>query len=350
MTDQQKEASYINLSSIVSSFAVVFIHSNGCFWTFSDTARYWWTANIIESVFYFAVPVFFMISGATLLDFFERYGLKEYFHKRVQKTVLPYVIWSFFGLAFQIYYLKNIDKEDINGRYIINGLLSGRLVDIYWFFMALFCLYLSIPLLAAVEKGLRKKVFVYLAISSFLFNCLIPFFNKSFHVDVGYQFSVDVGRGGILYLILGYLLHKCEIKRKVRGVLYATGILGLLIHLIGTYWLSVTAGEIVSTYKGYNNVPCIMYSVAVFLFLKHVWEDRLQQVRPVSSAIRFLKDYTFSLYIVHWYFLNIMVKEFEIDTRSIYYRLGAPFIVVAVTICFTWVMRKIPLGKKLLPR
>jgi len=76
---------YINVLAVVSALAVVFLHANGCFWKFSYE-NYWFSANIIESLFYFAVPCFFMISGATLLDYNERYDTKIYFVKRVKKA------------------------------------------------------------------------------------------------------------------------------------------------------------------------------------------------------------------------------------------------------------------------
>ena len=76
---------YISLASVVSAIAVIYLHANGCFWNFS-TSEYWFTANIIESVFYFAVPIFFMISGAMLIGFSDKYDLKTYFSKRIKKT------------------------------------------------------------------------------------------------------------------------------------------------------------------------------------------------------------------------------------------------------------------------
>lgn len=341
-----KESGYINFASVISAISVVFLHANGCFWNFSATLRYWWTANIIECVFYFAVPVFFMISGATLLDFFSRYGLKEYIGRRVQKTVIPYIIWSLLGLVFRLSYLK--DAAEIDWKYILNGLLKGNLVSIYWFFIPLFCLYLVIPLMAAVKEELKKKIFVYLAAISFVLNSLLPFVVKVFHVDVNVSLFVVVGNEYMLYLILGYLLHRYEIKRKARLSLYIVGILGLLLHIVGTYRLSLAAGELVSTYKGYNNVPCILYSTAVFVFMKYGWEY-LSKVRLADTLIRFLKPYTFSMYLVHWYILQIIIKEFRVDVRSIYYRIGAPFVVVVVTVAFAWGIKKLPFGKNLLP-
>ena len=90
MATQNTKISYLTLASVVAAISVIAIHTNGCFWDFS-TNHYWFTANILECVFYFAVDVFFMITGSTLLDFFDKYTLREYFSKRIKKTVIPFV-------------------------------------------------------------------------------------------------------------------------------------------------------------------------------------------------------------------------------------------------------------------
>ena len=64
---------YIDYLSVISAFAVVMLHLNSCFWDFSYE-RYWITANFIECVMYFVVPVFLMISGATLMDYSKKYS------------------------------------------------------------------------------------------------------------------------------------------------------------------------------------------------------------------------------------------------------------------------------------
>lgn len=52
-----KNKTYLTNLNVFASFAVVALHTNGKFWEFSSQ-DYWWRANIIESVFYFAVPIF----------------------------------------------------------------------------------------------------------------------------------------------------------------------------------------------------------------------------------------------------------------------------------------------------
>lgn len=98
---QQKDFC-ITFIQVISAIAVVFLHTNGCFWQFSKTERYWHTANIIESVFYFAVPLFFMVTGITLIDYQDKYSTKEFFKKRIIKTLFPYIIWSLIGALYLI--------------------------------------------------------------------------------------------------------------------------------------------------------------------------------------------------------------------------------------------------------
>ena len=71
---------YISLVKIISVYSVVILHTNGTFWAFDaqKTNKYWISANAIESIFYFAVPMFVLCIGATLLDFTEKYGLIKY--------------------------------------------------------------------------------------------------------------------------------------------------------------------------------------------------------------------------------------------------------------------------------
>ena len=57
-----KKKIYIQILGVIACLAVVAMHVNGCFWQFSYD-RYWITANIIECICYFAVPIFFMISS-----------------------------------------------------------------------------------------------------------------------------------------------------------------------------------------------------------------------------------------------------------------------------------------------
>ena len=101
MQETTHKSEYIMLVNVLSMLAVVYMHVNNCFWTFS-TERYWKSADVIESVMYFAVPCFFMISGANLMDYRKRYDTKTFLIKRTKKTIIPYIFWSLFGCNYKI--------------------------------------------------------------------------------------------------------------------------------------------------------------------------------------------------------------------------------------------------------
>lgn len=82
--NKTRKKNYITFLSIVSAIAVVILHTNGCFWIFSNN-RYWYTANIIECIFYFAVPVFFMITGITLMNYRENMIQRHILKKELLK-------------------------------------------------------------------------------------------------------------------------------------------------------------------------------------------------------------------------------------------------------------------------
>ena len=99
-----KKKIYIQILGVIACLAVVAMHVNGCFWQFGYD-RYWITANIIECICYFAVPIFFMISGATLLNYRKRYTTAVFFKKRFGKTLVPFLIWSVISAIWYFYTL-----------------------------------------------------------------------------------------------------------------------------------------------------------------------------------------------------------------------------------------------------
>lgn len=347
--NQSTKTRYITLLQVVSAFSVVVLHTNGCFWTFS-TKKYWFTANVIECVFYFAVPVFFMITGATLIGYSDRYSTKEYFIRRIKKAVIPFIVWSLIGLIYKIL-LSQISVTNINVGYVINGILETSIIGIYGFMISLFCVYLCIPLFSAVSHEKRKSVFTYMAIAGFLVNNLVPFVINVFGLNLKWPFSISVVSGYLLYVIVGYLLNEYELTKIGRWLIYISAWGGVLMHIIGTYRLSIAAEGIIQTYKGYNNVPCILYSVGVFVFLKET-ENKIMN-SFVGKIVDYLGNYTFGIYMIHWYIMAGVRYGFQhvfsLSSLSIIYRLGAPFIIIGIAVGIIYVMRKIPFVKSIVP-
>lgn len=71
MAVSQKDQNYVvyyDLLNVLACFSVVVLHVNNTVHTFSYD-RYWISAMFLEATFYAAVPIFLMLSGATLMDY-----------------------------------------------------------------------------------------------------------------------------------------------------------------------------------------------------------------------------------------------------------------------------------------
>ena len=339
---------YISFANVIATLAVVFLHVNGCFWDFSATEAYWKTANIIESIFYFAVPVFFMISGATLLDYHDRYGTKEFFLRRIHKSVIPYLGWSLISLIAQIC-LHLISIDEINARYVLSGLFAGRIVKIYWFFPVLFSVYLSVPVFALIPKEKKIRAFTYFAGVGFLVNILIPFLNTVSKLQIEFPISFLAGTGYLFYIAVGYLISHVDISGRGRVILYGLAGIGFIIHLSGTWYLSMATGGIDATFKGYCNLPSVLYSVGIFLCLKQIG-TRLMNKQVIARFIRWVNNYTFGIYLIHVGVIWIICQVIPvIDVRSIIWRVSAPFVVFFISVAGIFILKKIPGVRKLVP-
>ncbi len=118
--------------------------------------------------------------------------------------------------------------------------------------------------------------------------------------------------------------------------------------MVGTYLLSIERGSLQSIFKGYNNVPCVLYSLGIFVLLKDI-SKRIEKIDWIRNTITVLGKYTFEVYLIHWYIIIIFNDMFEINTKSIFYRLLFPYSVYVIVIAIVWCMRKIPLIRDIVP-
>ena len=345
--NKNKNIAYLDLANVISAIAVVILHANASFWHFSATGNYWPRANVIECLFYFCVPIFFMISGITLIDYNKRYSLKEYFKKRISKVFIPYVFWSFFAIAYNIFFIGSIKTYDVTWTLIINKLLSGTGMEIYWFFIPLFLIYLIIPLFSMIDDKQKRIIFLYFTTICFIFNALVPFILGILNPDIK-PLNIGIEAKCLIYIGLGYLIHNCRIKQNLKHMFYFLALASLLVHIIGTYILSMDANRIILTYKGFTNVPGILYATGIFLFLKENGE-KIMHNKIVYTIVTFLRKYTFGIYLLHIYILRTILKLYIVDAGSWQWVTIMPFVAIIASILITMIFKKIPILNKLIP-
>lgn len=380
---------YITLASVIAALSVMFLHTNGCFWWMDPTTDMRWAAaNTIEALFYFAAPLFFMISGATLMDYNDRCTLGQYFVRRIKKIIPAFVAWNVVALFYDFYYKKTmaltkganvfsflfkdgISTVDTMGNptgtlNFFDGLLNNKFLGIYWFLSSILAVYLILPLFAAVEKDKRRKIFTYFVLVWLVVCKLIPFLCGVLQ----WKFDWPLQENGvfldfIVYAVLGYLVSEYEAPTWMRWTIYGLAIVAFLLQWAGTFYYARETGDRF-LFKGgrYDKFPSYLYVTGVFLLIKRISGD-VMRWKPMRFLVERMAKYTFATYLIHWYLMEMFIDMFHMEwftnlfhceaidnltiAASLWYRLLTPFLLYAVCMGIAWVLRKIPFVKRIVP-
>ena len=158
---------YYDVLNVLACISVVCMHSNGYIHSFIKD-DWWWVRVLIEVICYFAVPVFFMLSGATLLDYRQKYSTKIFIKKRFIKTFCPFLFWSIF--FYSLYLFKNREEVFLLKEILMNFTMGKIPYTNYWFFIPLFLLYAFIPFFALMIERMSTRQILSL--------CSLLFFQK----------------------------------------------------------------------------------------------------------------------------------------------------------------------------
>ena len=320
---------WLFFANVISCVGVIVLHCNNIFWN-HPIDNIWKSANLIETLFYWPVPFFFMQTGTTLLDYRKRYSSKVYFTKRVWRVFIPFVFWSIFSYFYKVLYCA-WEVEPI--KRVINGILSSKYIYAYWFFWPLFLIYLTIPFvsfsISFVDDITKKKLILYGIMIQLILISILPLLSNVYGLHLPSYFTNPIFNEYMLFVFIGYYISHYEIKKKNRFILYVLGVIGFIIHLKGTEMYSLVTGQVYLMYKGYTNLPSVLQSSAFFLLLKEI----SRKVELLNKDIFLnLARYSFGIYLIHMYFLEQIQVQFSIDTTSIYWRVFAPIIIYCLSL------------------
>lgn len=352
MENNKKYILYFDLLNIFACFAVVALHVNGAVHTFAKT-RNWVSCMFIEALFYFAVPVFFMLTGATLMNYRKRYDTGDFFKKRIFKTFVPFIIWSIIGICWSVLYTKGMTISDINTpAKFISAVINCKGMGIYWFFPALFSVYLTIPLFSLVDEDKRigkKGIFTYLILVYIVLNVLLPFVCRLTGIQWNSALNAVSCGGYVVWLLIGYLLANTDINKKFRILIYILGLIGFFMYFYLTVQNSFKTGRFDKTYAGYMNIPAIFMGTAVFVLFKYGKWNLIDKHEKAVRFVRNLSSASFGVYLIHYYLKDFSIRHFGIDPRSTLYRIVGTFIIYGLSVIIVRVIQKIPVIRKMVP-
>lgn len=334
---------YISVLTVISAISVVIIHGSTYRFNSANHSQFWFISNLIMCLFFSAVPIFYMISGATLINYSQRYDTKTYFLKRIKKVGIPFIFWLIFYCLFMIFYIKKPVDENIL-LFLYNTCINDSL---YWFFIPLFAIYIIIPLLNNIPKNKRIKLFTFYSVLIFIFLSILPAVINIFTIHLVIRQEFFFTSGLLIYPLLGYILNEVDLEKKYRIIFYILGILGFLGMFLPTQLVYDTTHQSTYLFKSYTYPTTVLYSIAIWIFVKQLCTYNLTE--KFMKIVDFIKPYTFGIYLIHYYLLIIITYSFKLNHESFLYTIAMPIIVLLLSILILYILKKIPYVNIIIP-
>lgn len=335
---------YLDFIRVIAILLVIFIHVSTV-----DTLKHIGTTDwqIIKMLNYFAhisVPIFFMISGALILNSPKTLSLSYTWKKRIPRVTIPFLIWSI--ILPTAAYLTSNQISDHAYWNRLKFIMSKPTSPVLWFMYPLIGIYILSPIIKTFVDNASMKMLMY-ATSVWLVTCsLIPSVNVMMGKNMKHVFQISpvssfmlVG-GFVGYYILGYILSNINPKK--------ISTLALLVLFIGIATFGNFFSESVPKTFDTNNsyyvtslfIPIMSLAAFVLLQKLGLWIKS----SGVKSFFEFMSPLVFGIYLIHnlvvfyvepWFFKNI-------DLRGIPATFVRYFIVIIISTVIIWFLSLIP--------
>lgn len=338
---------WLDLVKVFAIFSVVFLHSTtpilGQFGKIDMT--YWHIGNAYDSMVRMAVPLFFMVTGALLLNRKEEH-LSIFFRKRFLKVAIPLIAWSFIYIMFRKYALH----EDLN---ITKLFLSSFVWKVYyhlWFLYTIIGIYLFIPILKVFVKNSSQNIQVYFLILWIFSVSILPLVDELFGLKLPNYMPMMVGYMG--YLVLGQMLSKLQLSIYMLCISIILIFISTLVTIFGTFYLSKDADNFVEFFYGYFSLSTMLQSISYFIVLKYIGEKINIKNTKLISVIVTVSSVSLGIYLIH---PIILWAENEIGISAL--NGNNPLYMVPITAILAFIMsflivyhiRKIPILRNIVP-
>ena len=293
MSTKTKTA-YFEWLRLFAAAAVVLMHTAAKRWlSISHTVPEWEVLTLWDSLVRWPVPIFIMITGALFLP--RRTELKTALGRYIPRMAVGFLVWS------GVYALYR-------GELTLNGLVSGYYH--LWYLPFLCGVYLTLPFLQRIAEDDRladQLLAVSLAVGTLfpwlvkLGELLLPESRGLLGTLAGlvnYTFFFD----HISLLLLGHRLHRTELSRKQRRVIYILGVLGVSVTGIATIWATSLTDFQNSLFFDFAAPNNLCAAAALFVFAK-------QHLRSLPKWVAVPAKHSFGIYLVHALVIDLLADR-----------------------------------------
>ncbi|MBN1604792.1 MAG: acyltransferase family protein [Chitinispirillaceae bacterium] len=339
-----------------SIFSVILIHSAAPLLERYDLSGsgYWWTGNVYNSLVRWCIPVFFMISGAFLVENAGKESLRQFFSRRFGRIFIPFIVWSGIYFLWRVY--GNGERVSFYSFPVL--LLKEPVYYHLWFIYILIELYLLAPLSGVYVRHADVRNLLFFLTIWFVFGSVLPMVQSCCGATT--FFSAVTSESVINYIgyfIIGSTLREYSAGRKMSVLLLVLFFISFFLTAYGTYYMTVirNGGVFSDCFYDYFSVNVLIMSVSIFILVKSCrifnsinlsWSSR--HLSTVASAVP-------GVYFIHALVLAILKKGLLGITMSETVFgpvIGIPLfasVIFVVSLAIVLLVRSIPVVKRIVP-
>jgi surface polysaccharide O-acyltransferase-like enzyme len=348
MSHKSNQTEWLDTLRAIATLGVIIIHVSSPLvnLAYGKNMEYWWLGNIVDSSVRFAVPLFLMLTGTTLLG--KDSSLALFYKKRIFRVLLPFIFWILVYICFRWFSLPT-KLQPINPRGVINWgfhlFLKEGVSKHFWYIYMILFLYLFVPFMGKALKQLSHTTLLCILLTWVILAFLMRTIPLNLYSWSGDYFSKILGyslHAG--YLVLGFYLSKFKLPNiKIRWGAFLVFLITILISSLFSYYFSKISHKLNLSIYSYLNLNTIIQSTAVYVLIKD-YQIKYHYLRVISNSIN---SYSFGIYLVHILVIGIFFNY------GIFWTMAHPLISLPLVTLLTlissmaliWILCKLPLGK-----
>lgn len=287
-----------------------------------------------------AVPIFFMLSGALLLNR-DYHGLSAFFKKRFSRILYPFLFWIPIAIIISLFILHNSYNDAFKTFFGINRWP--------WFVWTMMGIYLILPVVNSFVREYGMKGCEYFMIIWFVTIILNTFNHYPF-----YQLELSYFARFIGYLVLGYWLANKTVNISDRNMILF-GFLMFFASISIDFYIFMK--DIPKIETKYLSLFVVLASIGLFLMFKrysHYCDSNPESLLGrahskiengiIGKAVLSLSVCSYGMYLVNSLLYKIIDKVFHVNQLRL-----LPILFIGVLILswlLVYVLSKIPVLDK----
>lgn len=341
---------HIEILRCIAIFFVIFNHTETRgfqLYTITNNNIFRIAYLIIAIMCKMAVPIFFMISGALLLN--KEENIKTLYKKRIARIIIVIFVASFMQYLYKIRH----DFTGFNMLTFIKTIYTKNITIPYWFLYSYLGFLILLPFLRNLVKNMRREHYYYLFAIYIIYKIIEPVIKQNFNVDINVNLECVLLEINIICPILGHFCENTLDIRKISKKIVVFATIALVVIL--SVGVILTISEVERTGNGkvqiYLSYGCVFVAMYTYILIKRIFYKR-QLPNWINNIIITIGGCSFGIYLMEVNLRDIMFGKVMLKLTPFIKTMPACIVSIVCMICMgtviTMILKKIPLCKKLL--